>query len=338
VRRRWRGVVSLVVVLWALPAWASTMVVVDPSGHEAVLQVPVERIVTPYAMATYYLYVLGAGERLVMSWYIGVRTLADAPEALWQLEPALGEKQAGGEPNIEELIGAAPDWLIVDALRHAAIADLAEELGVPVTRLAVETPEALLDVLHLLAPPLGEEAVRRAAALGDWQEGILASLRGGADEVDAAAVPRVLFVGTDPLLVATEAMYQTRMIEAAGGTSVTAQLEGYWARIGLEELYRWDPEVIIIPSYSPVSVTDLLEDPDWQAVSAVKNGRVHRMERLFAPWDTPVPDSLLGVLWLAQRLQPGRIDTHLRDEVVRFYLEFYGYRVEPEELDRLCGG
>jgi iron complex transport system substrate-binding protein len=337
-RLRHSTVVAWIVVAGFLAVGATpTASVEDPFGYEAILEIPVERIATPYAMATYYLYALGAGDRLVASWYIGVRTLADAPPALWSLEPRLEAKQRGGEPNIEELASLEPDWMIVDAVRHASFADLAAELGIPVTRLAVETPEEMLDALQLLAAPLGEDAIGRSDALAAWQRSTLAELRAMTAGFPPDAEPRVLFIGTDPLLVATGDMYQSWMIEAAGGIPVAQDLPGYWAPIDREQLYAWDPDVIIIPAYGPVTAEALLADPDWQPLAAVRNARVYRMERLFAPWDTPVPDSILGVLWLAQRLYPNRLSIDLRAEIARFYERAYGYRPSSEELDRLVG-
>ena len=125
-------------------------------------------------------------------------------------------------------------------------------------------------------------------------------------------------------------------MRSAGGVSVSAGLRGYWAETSLEQILVWDPEVVVIPSYSAVEPASLLESPDWATVAAVRSRRVYKMERLFGPWDTPVPDSVLGILWLAARLHPDGVSVDLATEARRFYEEVYGYSLSAEEEARLA--
>jgi iron complex transport system substrate-binding protein len=335
-KRYWMLLAAVAWVVLGSAAHAETTVTIVDSTERAVeLTLPVERVVTAYAMATFYLYALGAGDLLVGAWYIGVPTLGAAPEVLHRLEPDLAAKHFGGQPNLEEVVARSPDWILVDASRHAQFADLAEEVGLAVTRLAVETPDAVVDVVHRLAPALGADAESRADDLGETYRVALDAARRATEGVEEP--PRVLFLGSTPQLVASGEMYQTHLIAAAGGRSVAADLVGYWAEVSVEQIYAWDPQVVILPSYAAFAPEDLLTDPEWAPISAVRESRVYRMERLFAPWDTPVPDSFLGILWLAECLHPGRVPIDLRDEVRRFYAAYYDYEVSESELDRLCG-
>jgi iron complex transport system substrate-binding protein len=59
------------------------------------------------------------------------------------------------------------------------------------------------------------------------------------------------------------------------------------------------------------------------------------MPRVIAPWDTPVPESLLGVLWMAEVLYPGESDLTLSSEIERFYTDYYDYTLTEEELAHL---
>ena len=95
--------------------------------------------------------------------------------------------------------------------------------------------------------------------------------------------------------------------------------------------------MIIITSYGGLTPQEILEDPDWQTIRAVKNGRVYKMPALAAAWDTPVPDSLLGIMWLAHALYPNEINIDLASECRAFYSKFYGYTLSDEEVARLTG-
>jgi iron complex transport system substrate-binding protein len=146
----------------------------------------------------------------------------------------------------------------------------------------------------------------------------------------------VLFTGSQRTRVASGAMYQTALIEAAGGSSVTANLSGYWNDVGVEQVLVWDPEWILVPPYGGASVAAVLEDAEWGLMDAVRAERVVRMPKLVAPWDTPTPDSVLAVVWLAEVLHPGA-ELACADEVAFFYPRFYDYPISDDEVAELCG-
>ncbi len=128
-------------------------------------------------------------------------------------------------------------------------------------------------------------------------------------------------------------MYQTQLIEAAGGVSVSSDLAGSWNTVNLEQILVWNPDVIVIPPYGNVTVADLLANPDWQSVRAIQTGRVVKMPRVFGPMDTPLPESLLGVMWLSSAFYPERAIFDVRTEAVDFYETYYGYALSSEEAD-----
>jgi iron complex transport system substrate-binding protein len=148
--------------------------------------------------------------------------------------------------------------------------------------------------------------------------------------------PTVLFTGTEPLRIASGDMYQTSLIEIAGGVSVSSELTGYWNDVNLEQIAAWDPDVIIVPPYGGATVEAITENPDWQILTAVQKGRVYRMPKLVAPWDTPAPDSVLGIIWLAQRLFPELETPDCAEQADYFYNTYYNYAISAEEIDTIC--
>ena len=308
---------------------------VDQTGRTVRIEEPVERLASVYGSGTYYVYALGVQARLVAGWYLGVKGLAQATEAMHRLEPRLAELLLFGDPNVEELVSRGVDLVMVDGSRHAALADQMGELGVPVLQYRVETPGALLEAMRLTGAALGPDATARAEAfIADYEQVVarVTEVLAGVPEDERA---RVLFLGTDASKVASGAMYQSLLIEAAGGVSVTEGLVGYWNEVGLEQILLWNPDVILIPPYGPLQPDDLLASADWAAIGAVRDGRVHRLPRLIAPMDAPVPESLLGVLWIAETLYPDLVDLDLAEEAVRFYATYYDYDLTGAELERL---
>jgi iron complex transport system substrate-binding protein len=323
----------LLAVALAWSAFGETATVVDTTGRIVSVPQPVERIACAYGIGTYYVYALGAGDRLVAAWYVGAKSLSQAPASLRTIEPRLDELFTVGDPNVEELGARGTDLVIADAGRHAAFAAQMEAIGVPTLLFAPEKPQGVVDTALALGAALGETAAGRAAELvaDFWR--VYASARSAATDVPTSDRPRVLFLGSSATQVASGAMYQTSLIAAAGGVSVSADLPGSWNSVNLEQILVWSPDIIVIPPYGNVTVAGLRSDPDWQSVRAVQTGRVVKMPRIFAPMDTPLPESLLGVVWLSAAFYPERAAFDVRMEAAAFYERYYGYTLSAAEAD-----
>jgi iron complex transport system substrate-binding protein len=329
--------VACLVVMLGASVWAADVEVTDQTGATVVISQPVERIASVYGMATYYVYALGAGDRLVAAWYIGIKGISQASDAMFRLEPRLEEILSFGDPNVEELASRGVDLVLADASQHAAFAEQMADIGVPVIQYRVETPDELRAAMALTGYALGGDARRLSAQYTYDHVRIF-----GTVAADVAGIPdserlRVLFVGTSPLSIASGEMYQSLLIEAAGGVSVSSDLVGYWNSVNLEQILVWNPDVIVMAPYGNVQPDDLLTNPDWQSVKAVQDGRVYRMPRVIAPNDTPVPESLLGLLWLENLLYPDRVSLDFPAEVEHFYSTYYGYTLNDDELSQLTG-
>jgi iron complex transport system substrate-binding protein len=319
-------------VLLAAPVASDIVEVIDQTGRAVRVEQTVDRIASVYGPGTFYLYALGVQDRLVAGWYVGLKSVSQATETMLRLEPRLEELLLFGDPNVEELVSRGAKLILVDGSRHAAFAEQMGELELPVLQYLVETPEALVEAVRLTGTVFGPEASARADAFVTDYERIAGAVRDDLAGLRDEDRTRVLFLGTSALQVASGDMYQTDLIEAAGGLSVSADLFGHWRPVDLEKILLWNPDVIIIPPYGPVRPTDLLEDPDWQAIRAVSAGRVHRMPRLIAAMDTPVPESILGVVWMADLLYPDLLSLDLAEESEHFYASYYELDLTEGEL------
>ena len=121
-----------------------------------------------------------------------------------------------------------------------------------------------------------------------------------------AETPSVYLAGNSSMLsTAGNAMYQSDMIRLAGGINVAADIkDAYWAQIDYEQLLTWNPDYIILASSAQYTVEDVLEDPNLAGCTAVVNGNVYQIPCDAESWDSPVPSSILGALWLAGILHP----------------------------------
>ncbi len=329
-------VVVLLIALFGMTATADGNVqVTDQTGRVVDIPQPVNRIVSAYGISTYYVYALGAGDRIVSAWYVQIKGVGKAPDALWKIEPKLDEKLSFGQPNLEDIVAKNPDLVLTNPVKHGDLADRLTDLGIPAIQYVAESPEAMKEAMLLTGEALGPDTAARAQEFADYYDRVMSTIAGATDSIPADKRLRVYFCGSDPLRAASGDMYQSLMIDTAAGISVTHNLAGYWNDVNLEQVLVWQPDVIIITSYGGLTPAQILNDPDWQSIPAVRDGRVYKMPALAAAWDTPVPDSLLGIMWLAHVLYPEQIDFDLATECRTFYSRFYGYSLSDEEVTQL---
>lgn len=308
---------------------------VDQAGREVTIPAPPQHGASVYGVATWYVYALGASDLLVAARYLGLRGDPEAQAWIAQMDPGYEERALGAEVTVEELVARGTDLVLAGAQKHARLADLLAEVGIPTLLLYPESVEGIRQAIALVGAALGQEGIARR--LDEYFSQVLTEVSQATANLPEQARPRVLFCGTDLLRVASGDMFQTELIRLAGGRSVSAGLSGYWQNVNLEQVLLWNPEVILIAPYGPVRPADILENPDWQAIEAVKAGRVFKVPHLAAPWDTPLPDAALGLLWMAKLLHPDLVEVDLVAEVQGFYRDFYGWEVPEEVVTRLLG-
>lgn len=321
-------------VLIAAGLLPSTVTIKDQAGRTVVVPQPVQRVSTSYAPTTYLAYGLGAGDRVVLANYLGARDPAGAA-AMTRIDPRfveLGTIAPQETTNVEVIARLAPD--VVFAAARSEWIPSVEALGIAVIAFEGESAERLREAVRIAGAIFGPDAASRAEAWVAYSDHV--ATRIAADLAAVPERPRVLFTGTQRTRVASGAMYQTSLIDAAGGVSVTAHLGGYWNDVGIEQVLTWDPDFVLVPPYGGASVAAVVDDPEWRLLRSVTDGRVLRLPKLVAPWDTPVPDSVLAVVWLAEALHPGRVTLACAAETDFFYRRFYGYEIGPDEVAELC--
>jgi iron complex transport system substrate-binding protein len=69
-------------------------------------------------------------------------------------------------------------------------------------------------------------------------------------------------------------------------------------------------------------------------VSAVVNKRIYQMPKAFEAWDSPVPSSILGEMWLTSILYDDKYPYEkFEGEVYSFYKTFYGFEADKNSLE-----
>ncbi|MBR5444487.1 MAG: ABC transporter substrate-binding protein [Clostridia bacterium] len=296
----------------------------DQCGRNVSLDERAETIVSCYYVSSYAVMALGLADRMV-----GIENKADTREIYTLASPAFLELPAVGtmkESNVELIASLEPDLVIMPA-KLAEAAETLTGLGLDVILVNPENHEDLCGMLELIGDACGVSD--RADALisyYDDQRETLADLTADADK------PTVYMGGNSSYLTTAPAgMYQSSLIDIAGGENAGAGLEGdYWTEVSYETILSMDPEVIVLPSGAEYTVEDILNDAQLAGVAAVESGAVYAMPSSIEEWDSPIPSGILGAMWLTSVLHPDLYtsETFCKD-AIEFYEEFYGFT--PDE-------
>jgi iron complex transport system substrate-binding protein len=221
-------------------------------------------------------------------------------------------------------------------------------LGIPILYLDLETPGQYERDLATLGQALGDP--EHAESLWAYYAEILARVAEHTEGLTETQKPRVLVLqysdkgGEVAFGVPPAGWIQTQMVELAGGVPVwTATVQGGgWAVVNLEQIAAWNPDQIYLINYFGSAmdvVAQLQSDPQWAEMAAVRAGQLYPFVGDYHSWDQPDTRWGLGLLWLAQHVQPERFaDVDMRAEAVRFFETFYGLdraTIEAEILSRV---
>jgi len=248
----------------------------DQAGNAAEITQPINRVISTYGSATSFIYSLQAQNRLVSASYLGARD-PKGSAVMEKMDPRFPEIMGDeyfsqSDFNVEQAATLNPELIIASA--RTAWLDTVDQLGIEVFLFDAETPARLKGAMRLTGKIFGPNSEALAESWIVYYEQVVSLIQDKVAAIPEDQRPRVLFTGTEPLRVASSDMYQTDIIQAAGGISVSSELNGYWNDVDLEQVALWNPDVIIVPPYGGATVDAIIQNAEWQILDAVQGGYV----------------------------------------------------------------
>ncbi len=302
--------------------------VIDHLGRTITMNKEPERIVSGYYISTSALIALGLEERVV-----GLEAKADSRPIYSLAAPELLELPNVGtakEFDLEGCIALEPDLVILPVKLKDQIKTL-EDMGITVLGVNPESQELLEEMITMIGRLTGAENYEELLAYYEEKEEDISAI---ASSVEYN--PTIYLGGNNSFLsTATKNMYQNDLIESTGGINVAGDIEdSYWVNISYEQLVEYNPEYIVIAPEAEYTKEDVLNDNNIKGIAAIEEGNVFAMPSEFEAWDSPVPSSVLGKMWLASTLHPDEYPyDRFVDEVYGFYKEFYGFEIDKGALN-----
>ena len=253
-----------------------------------------------------------------------------------------------GTRNTEEIIRLNPD-LIVSAGNIGGeaveITDRDQEtLKIPV--MLVSTDLTKLDSTYLL---LGELLNReeKAAELIDFYQKYIPPIISETAKTDSARRKRIyIAMGENGLLTPPASSLHSQVTKYAGALNVAEielfnrEVSGH-ATVSLEQVIQWAPDMILTCGIGDISSekvkNNLLSDKKWAGLSAVKNRQVFEVPASPYLWldRPPSINQIIGVVWLAKLLYPGRFSYDIKEVTREFYKKFYHRELTEKEINEI---
>lgn len=325
----------------AVPAFADRTVT-DQLGRQVTLPDSVNRVVVLQHQTLNLLVQLDAADDIVgvlSSWkkQLGPRFSRFMP-AITTL-PMPGDLT---QVNIESLMELHPQVVFVANYAPAAMIQQITHAGIPVV--AISLREDAAGEKNKMNPAMGDEerAYNEGLKQGIRLIGEVVNRQAQADALihytftarqtynaPVADIPEAqkvrVYMANPDLNTYGSGKYTGLMMQHAGAMNVAAATVKGARQVSLEQVLQWNPQVIFVQDRYPEVVTQIVNDPQWQGIDAVKHHRVWLMPEYAKAWGYPMPEALaIGELWMAKKLYPSRyqhidVDAQAQDYYRRFY-------------------
>jgi iron complex transport system substrate-binding protein len=239
-------------------------------------------------------------------------------------------------PNVESVRALDPD--VVIQWSDAQLIEPLENAGLTVIGLKNTGKQEDVDAwVMMFAAMLGKpERATEIRARSDKELNEITSLAAGR----GSKGPSILYFNrfTGGLKAAAADTYNDFYIKLVGGSNpATGQdpLTGS-GMVGLdvEQVLRWDPDVILLGNFDQAMPQDIYSNPVWQTISAVRTRRVYKVPLGGYRWDPPGQESPLMWHWLTAIAFPQERSA-LRGKVREYFQFLYGQEPSDDALDRI---
>ena len=238
----------------------------------------------------------------------------------------------GKDFNFEDLAALEPQVIFdsTDDLR-----DKAAEVGIPLVNCMFKTFDEMKKSIELTAQVLGGDAPSIAKKYNAELDQVLADAKEKTDKLSDSdrvsvmhgnSVYTLTIDGTDTII--------DDWIKAAGGkNAVTESTKGNAsAKFTMEQVVAWNPDVIITGKADEVD--QILNDPNWASINAVKNKQVYVNPKGVFGWDRYGVEELLQIQWASATLHPELFTSlDINQKVKDFYKTYLNYELTDSDVE-----
>jgi iron complex transport system substrate-binding protein len=313
--------------------------VTDGAGRAVPVPERVARVFPAGPPAAIFLYTLAP--ELLIGW-----PRANRPEEREFLLPDVGGRPEvgritgrGNTANLEVVLALKPDLILdvgsVDPTYVSLAERVQQQTGIPYALL-----DGRFDGIPLGYRTLGALIGRReqGEAFARSAEDTIKTITQRVGTIPAGRRPRVYYArGPRGLETGLGGSINVETIELIA-RNVADGTRGGLANVSIEQVLLWNPDIIV--TIDRDFAANVLSDPAWAPVAAVRARRVHLSPKLPFGWVDfpPTVNRLIGLWWLARILYPDLFPGDLRALTREFYTRFYHVTPDDAQIDRVLAG
>jgi iron complex transport system substrate-binding protein len=271
-----------------LPSSASRTIT-DETGRTVTVPDHPHRIICLVPSITDAVFALGAADDVVaVSDY--VKYPAEAMK-----KPSVGSIS---NPSIETILALHPDLILgMSHQNQQAVLDQLQHLGIPIYLVDPHGIAGILRSVVSLGQATGRQA--QATALASRLEQRIDAVRLAVKGKPVVSV--FMPVSYDPVITIGKGSFITDIIEAAGGQSITSDINQEWPHINMEAVIARAPQALLMMRGGVITPDILKTRPGWDTLPAVRAGRVYFVDRRV---NFPSPVAIDALEDLARQFHP----------------------------------
>lgn len=254
---------------------------------------------------------------------------------------------SSGELNVEEILKLNPDVVFCSA-REPETKALLKSAGVPVVAFSVnkwnynilETYDNWIELLGQVFPEYKKED-----KVSEFSRKAYEEIQAKVKDIPSDQRKKVLFLfqyNEKNIITSGKKFFGQYWCDAVGAKNVAEEVgaENANAVVSMEQIYAWNPDVILITNFTAALPETLYENKtpgyDWSVVKAVQEKQVYKMPLGTYRSYTPSADTPATLLWIAQKVYPELFgDMDLTERVKNYFKDLYGIELTDSQIHRM---
>lgn len=330
----------LLISLMAFAAHAK--IVTDMDGHPATLPDQTDRVFGSSPPMNYLIYALNPNKMIGLNF--AAKNPNNAADEKYLNKkflslPVIGSFHGGGQSiNLETLMAYKPQLVLLwqDDMMVQTVQREIEKTHLPTFMIPFREVSDMPRAFRLTGAAIGES--KQANILANYSQKIIDEVHTSVSKVKPT---RYYYAeGTDGLSTECDTSFHVEALNFAGGENVhKCQQSGLLGleKINFEKLMTYNPDVIIVQNRAVYN--DLIEDPLWKNLKALKTGRIYLVPIQPFNWIDRPPSFMrvIGIQWLAHLFHPKEFNADLNVRTKEFYELFLHVKLSDEQAKNLLG-
>lgn len=253
----------------------------------------------------------------------------------------------GDDVNMEALAALQPDVVFYNAAKKDEAQQLEDAgltaVGISATKFNYDAIKTYQEWMSLLDQIYPDYAGKRGTQAGDYASQVYNEVQDKVKDVTDKQKVLFLYQYDDTAMVTSSSKFFGQWwCDAVGATNVAQDVpaDNMNAKITMEQVYEWNPDVIIITNFTKTTPDDLYNNAigsdDWSSVKAVQDKRVYKMPLGVYRTYTPGIDTPLTLEWLAQAVYPELFsDVDVASDVKDYYNKLFGVTLTDDQISAM---